>query len=204
MVLCDDLNAVSCYCASDNCGDGNLEFGENCDDGNRANNDGCDSSCQVEGAPDDDSVCGDDFLMPVVGFVFFNSCNSDNDNDNVVTSECASGNDSNDVVLEFILLDDSAVTIRAFDWDSSVPVNPRIYLRQDTCEEDAPQIACQEDVPCGDEIYGTGTCVGGVQPREALIEIDLDAGVHHLVVDTRTNGSFVCGFVGLLIESEPL
>jgi hypothetical protein len=143
--------------------------------------------------------------MPVTGFAYFNSCTSGDDNDNLPSDDCGIGDDSSDVVMSFVLLEDSLVEIRAFDWSAGRAINPRVYLRRDSCDEDAPQTECHDDVPCGTSVYAFGTsCDAGLQLREALLDVRLAAGIHYLVVDTREHDDFVCGVVGVIVDAIPL
>ena len=98
----------------------------------------------------------------------------------------------------------SRVSVDFRDDDDGSAIDTRVYLRS-TCTDDASQIICSDDVDCdaADPDIG-GSCIDGVQYRQSVFDVTLDAGTYWLVADSYENGSFDCGTVTLTVTSAPL
>jgi hypothetical protein len=104
-----------------------------------------------------------------------------------------------DLMYAITLTSRQTITLDLRDDDGSEAIDTIVYLRSD-CEDMSSQIACSDDLPCDETVFGCGG--GGIRPevRQSRITVTLDAGTYYVIIDTfnySTGGgrSYGCGDV---------
>ncbi|NIS32433.1 MAG: hypothetical protein GWN73_19340 [Actinobacteria bacterium] len=134
-----------------------------------------------------------------------NTCGQGDDTTHEPTSEdggCPATVRANggDLMYAITLTTRQTITLDLRDDDGSAAIDTILYLRTN-CEERLSQLACSDDLPCGETVFG---CRAGspFEVRQSRITVTLDPGTYYVAIDTfnyRTGGglTFTCGDVVL-------
>lgn len=164
--------------------------------------------CGTDGCRDGD--CNTSCNVPLLptGSSRVDLCAEGSDNLNQrVTGACPADAGGDDILRRIELPVRSRVTVTVRDDDPGAAVDTMVYVRG-VCDTRTTQIACSDDVPCGEAEDMTG-CFGGRQWRESRVTLDLDRGAYFVIADSfadNTNGGvdWTCGFVEIVLEITPL
>ena len=155
----------------------------------------CDDTCNVTGEY-------------VPGTTRFDLCDYGADYQNAtVTGACNARADGEDRMARLVVTRRSHLEAVVHDDDPAVNVDTVLYL-WGVCDDEATQIACDDDVPCAEAPSSIGGCFDGNQWRQSHIAADLEPGIYYLVadsIDTFDRGvDWVCGNVALDVTLTPL
>jgi hypothetical protein len=96
----------------------------------------------------------------------------------------------------------------ARDDDNGAAIDTVLYVLS-SCDGSGRQLACTDDVPCGESDIRTGCTRDGFQPRQSRLRIDLEPGTWYVVVESleyrsqQSGTSFTCGNILLRASREP-
>ncbi len=135
--------------------------------------------------------------------VMVNTCGQGDDTDHLPTGDgggCPAMQRSNggDLMYAITLTSRQTVTLDLRDDDGRAAIDTILYIRTD-CESRTSQIACSDDLPCGETAFG---CSSGTmyEVRESRITMTLEPGTYYVIVDTfnytlRSGQMYTCGDV---------
>ncbi|MFK7986955.1 MAG: hypothetical protein AB8I08_13100 [Sandaracinaceae bacterium] len=169
----------------------------------------CDRGCafstgRCRGDDPPPTTCEDIDSISVGGDDEVDLCDRANGTSYIGGEDCRgdSDADSGEQVYRLTLTEDTNVEIEVYDIDEGRAVDTVVYLRR-SCENADSQIACADDVPCGESDFPGGPrCIGegeGEEVRQSILRARLAEGEYFIVVDAhdyRSGATFYsCGEV---------